>query len=529
VLPIKQSSQETIAEVVSGLEPYIPDITERWRERMSEEFGFGRRELIALERLTIGSGCTYFCHGDFAGFFENVGYFGARLAKLQVDTRSIARSLELYQELSEPYLNGLFGPRMIEIVATLDVMRSQIFVAVSGAYFDTKARESATLLSVLDAELTLGGLNEMLQLVLEITVANFAASVGALFLRQQDSETFRVEAAIGLEGIVPAEGFDIEIGQGFAGSVAGSGEPEMVLDSSRDGRILSEELKRRAKTLWGVPLKIGDRVLGVMMIGFAKPYEWLPTERDLMRAIADRSMMAIERAQMTEAVRLREQRIAELSAHLLSAQEEERKRISRELHDETGQALMVIRLYLGMLDAQLTKRTSKAKVRETVEVVDRTIEGLRRIISRLSPLVLQELGLVAAIRKEAKDTARNLGVKVRVAISDDVGRVAPEVEAALYRVVQEGLHNIVKHAQAKTAQVQMHREGVEVRLLIEDDGVGITAKSNSRGNSFGLAGIKERVTSLAGEVRVSSAKGKGTKLEITVPAPQLQPAMSQSA
>jgi signal transduction histidine kinase len=249
-----------------------------------------------------------------------------------------------------------------------------------------------------------------------------------------------------------------------------------------------------------------------------------------MRAIADRTVMAIERAQMTEELRAREARIAELSAHLLAAQEDERKRISRELHDETGQSLMVIRLYLGMLEAQLTGRTAKAKIRETVSVVDRTIEGIRRIIARLSPLMLQELGLVAAIRKEAKDLSKNTGVKVRVAINEDVGRLAPDIEAAIYRIVQESLHNVAKHAQAKTVSVQMSRNENSVYLTVEDDGVGMPAKVNSpRRNSFGLAGIKERIASLDGEVHVHSEKGKGTRLEIMVPAGQYQEAMSQSA
>src|SRR5437660_11826288 len=149
---------------------------------------------------------------------------------------------------------------------------------------------------------------------------------------------------------------------------------------------------------------------------------------------------------MTGARRDREHRIAELSGHLLRVQEEERERISRELHDETGQALMVIRLYLGMMEPSITARPLKTKVRETVEVVDRTIEGIRRIIGKLSPLVLQELGLVAAIRKEAKDLARNTGVKARVMISDEVGRFATGAEQAIYRVGQEALNNVAKHA-----------------------------------------------------------------------------------
>ena len=196
----------------------------------------------------------------------------------------------------------------------------------------------------------------------------------------------------------------------------------------------------------------------------------------MLRAIADRSALAIDRAGMTDALREREMRIAELSGHLLRAQEEERKRISRELHDETGQALMVIRLYLGMLEGSVGTRSARAKIRETLEVVDRTIEGIRRIIGRLSPLVLQELGLIAAVRKEAKDLAKSSGVKARVTVSPEFGRLPAIVETAVYRVVQEALHNVAKHAAANTVTIEMTREGDFVRLLVEDDGVGMPAK-----------------------------------------------------
>ena len=167
---------------------------------------------------------------------------------------------------------------------------------------------------------------------------------------------------------------------------------------------------------------------------------------------------------------------------------------------------------------------------DDVSVVDRTIEGIRRIIARLSPLVLQELGLVAAIRKEAKDLAKATGIKVRVVINEDVGRLAPDIEAAIYRVVQESLHNIAKHAQAHSASVQISRHEGTVFVSVEDDGVGMPSKiSTPRGHSFGLAGIRERVASLDGEVRVHSEKGKGTRLEIMVPAGLYEGAMSQTA
>jgi signal transduction histidine kinase len=516
VPPFKESSRELIVEVARALEPYFPDITNNWREKLVAEFGFDGRTLAALERLTPAAGCVYFCHNDFPGFEENLQYFGKRLSKLQVDTRAVARCLELFQLSCDPYISGLFPEREAEAKTALEVLSSVSFVIISGAYFDAKTLESNALLSLLDAELAAGDLGVLLQKVIEITIRAFQASMGAILLREPEQDHLRLANAVGLNS--EPDDLTVAIGQGFGGKIAFTGEPAMVLDTSAEGSF-SATLRAKAKSLWGVPLKAEGETIGVMIIGFPKPYEWLPTERELMRAIADRAALAIERAQMTAALREREQRIAELSGHLLRVQEEERKRISRELHDETGQALMVIRLYLGMMDSAANGKNLRGKIKETVEVVDRTIEGIRRIIGKLSPLVLQELGLVAAIRKEAKDLAKATGVKTRVLIAEDVGRLAPVTEQAIYRVVQEALHNVAKHAQARNVTIQVVRDNHVVHVQVEDDGVGIQpSRGNPRDRTFGLAGIKERIAMLGGVSRVISAREKGTRIEITVPA-----------
>lgn len=513
----KESSRELIAEVARALESYFPDITLSWREKLVAEFGFDGRILAALERLTLATGCSYFCHNDFPGFQENLQYFGTRLCKLQVDTRAVARSLELYQSFCDPYLSGLFPQREAAAKAALEMLSSVSFITISGAYFDTKTVESNALLALLDAELAARDLEVLLQKVLQVTIQTFQASLGSVLLREPEANVLKLGGTVGFEFELPDD-FRVPVGIGFSGKIAATGEPDMILDTSTDKGLLTSKIRDKAKSLWGVPLRADGQTIGVLIIGFLKPFEWLPTERELMRAIGDRTALAIERARMTDALREREQRIADLSGHLLRVQEEERKRISRELHDETGQALMVIRLYLGMLEAGVTGRNTKAKIRETVAVVDRTIEGIRRIIGKLSPLVLQELGLVAAIRKEAKDLAKTTGVKTRVAIAEDVGRLAPVTEQAIYRVVQEALHNVGKHAHAKNVAVQVSREAQTIHVSVEDDGIGIQPRSNSRGHSFGLAGIKERIAAMGGAARVISAKGKGTRIEISVPA-----------
>jgi len=517
VVPLKDNFRELIVEVARKLEPYFPDITARWREQLTREFHIEPRALATLEQLTIASACVHFKHEDFEGFFEMLNYFGTRLAKLQVDTRLLRRALEIYENFTHPYVSSLLSDRETEALNALEMVSSFSFVIISGAYFDTRTVESNALLKILDVELGDQPLEDMLQRVLELTTDAFGSNSGAILLHDPESDLLRVEGAVGLGEGLRGE-FALDLNKGFAGHIYNHGEPDMIIDASKDPRVAHPRLREIAKALWGMPLRYDNKTIGVILLGFDKPYEWLPTELELLKAIADRSALAIHRSRITAALREREARIAELSAHLLRVQEDERKRISRELHDETGQGLMVIRLYLGMLKKSLTSKAAKGKVDETLEVVDRTVEGIRRIIGKLSPLVLQELGLFAALRKEAQHLEQKHNVATRVAISDEVGRLSAETETAIYRIVQEALHNIAKHAQAQNAQVVMERDSGTIRLAVEDDGIGIFPKGNYRGNSFGLAGIKERVGMLGGDVRVISLKGKGTRIEVSVPA-----------
>jgi signal transduction histidine kinase len=131
--------------------------------------------------------------------------------------------------------------------------------------------------------------------------------------------------------------------------------------------------------------------------------------------------------------------------------------------------------------------------------------------------VLQEPGLIAAIRKEAKDLNKNAGVRTRVNISDHFGRLDPVIETAIYRVVQESLHNVAKHAQARNVEIHLERKGEVLKLRIEDDGTGIRQVTNSMRPSFGLAGMQERVSTLGGQMKVHSREGQGTTISITVP------------
>jgi len=209
--------------------------------------------------------------------------------------------------------------------------------------------------------------------------------------------------------------------------------------------------------------------------------------------------------------------LPELSRDLVRAQEAERKRISRELHDSTGQGLMVLRLYLSLMEHESETPDLQSKLQEALRLLDHTIEELRRVIGRLSPRALEELGLFAAIRREIRDFSRRTGISAQVELPKTPITLQHEIELALYRAVQECLQNIAKHSRARQFTVRLEEADGAIRLTIEDDGVGFSRKRDSR-SSFGLLGMRERVAALGGRVRVRTPKTGGTRIKVMLPA-----------
>jgi signal transduction histidine kinase len=214
-----------------------------------------------------------------------------------------------------------------------------------------------------------------------------------------------------------------------------------------------------------------------------------------------------------------ESHVSELSRHLVRAQEQERKRISRELHDEAGQGLMVLRLFLSGVLSESADADSdlRVKIQESLTMVDRTIGDLRRIIARLSPRVLEEMGLLAAIRKEVRDLGKNSGIQTELRLPREVDGLDQETRIAIYRSVQESLHNISKHSRAKCCCVQLELADRQVRLSVEDDGIGFSRPGKPSGRTFGLLGMRERIAALGGKIRIRSREGKGTRVHVVLP------------
>lgn len=179
---------------------------------------------------------------------------------------------------------------------------------------------------------------------------------------------------------------------------------------------------------------------------------------------------------------------------------------------------MVLRMYLQSLSSELAGyKMGPEKFDEAFELLDRTIEGVRRIIRRLSPRILEEMGLVAAIRKEVREVGRTMGIRAVVQIPETLTAIDHESEIAVYRTVQEALHNIAKHSGAKNLCLEISPGPSSIRIVIEDDGVGFTTEEKDSAQGFGLLGMRERVAGLGGTVSIRSLKNKGTRICVTLP------------
>lgn len=213
-----------------------------------------------------------------------------------------------------------------------------------------------------------------------------------------------------------------------------------------------------------------------------------------------------------------------LSSQIIRAQEEERKRIARELHDETSQSLASLIMSFDIVLKSFPQE-GNAEARERLEgsrtLVLRMLDDIRRLTFDLRPAMLDDFGLVPAIRHYLKTRVESTGIEVKLTMDGLEERLAGDLETNLYRIIQESLTNVIKHARARNVEVELTRRDNEITLEINDDGRGFDAGNfmefPRQNKGFGLFGIKERADLVGGKFRIDSAPGRGTKVSIKIP------------
>jgi signal transduction histidine kinase len=223
----------------------------------------------------------------------------------------------------------------------------------------------------------------------------------------------------------------------------------------------------------------------------------------------------------------RDTRRAELVRKLLSAQEDERRRIARELHDETCQTVTALAVGLDTVRRAASPEEASAKLEDARALASRTLDGLHRVIFDLRPSVLDDLGLASAVRWWVDRHLAPAGITARLEIENLEDRLPPTIEIPVFRAIQEALTNVVRHSGAKTVLVQMSREDGKLSVDVEDDGQGFTpadvATPSETGQGLGLLGMRERIEILGGTLTLDSSPGAGTHVAFTVPVPREEP------
>jgi PAS domain S-box-containing protein len=225
-----------------------------------------------------------------------------------------------------------------------------------------------------------------------------------------------------------------------------------------------------------------------------------------------------EAKQQEQSLRQSKELLRELSAHHDTVREEERKRISREIHDELGQKLTALQLEASMLAINFgnTHPSLSEKTQSILKLIDSTMEGVRAIASDLRPAVL-DLGLAAAIEWQLEDFQKRTGIVCHLSDGHSI-IVAGSISTAIFRILQEALTNIARHAQATKVEVSLKKVRGIIVMKVKDNGIGITAADLKRVKKFGIAGIHERVLMLEGKFKIRGTPGTGTLLSISIPA-----------
>lgn len=230
-----------------------------------------------------------------------------------------------------------------------------------------------------------------------------------------------------------------------------------------------------------------------------------------------------ELAALNEVVREKEAARGKLLEKIITAQEEERKRIARELHDDTSQALTSLKVGLKVLEGLRSPEQIQSHLAGLREVVAQTLESVHDLALELRPSVLDDLGLVAALERYIAEYQRRFGLQVVCQVIGFEGRrLPPTIETALYRIVQEALINVARHARASQINVLLEWNNQYLRAIVEDDGCGFEAAGHQE-RKLGLYGMEERATLIGGALKIESQPDLGTMVVVTVPASAMSP------
>jgi signal transduction histidine kinase len=309
-------------------------------------------------------------------------------------------------------------------------------------------------------------------------------------------------------------------GMGLPGRVLTSQQPEWIIDVTKDTNFPRAKLAQNigVKAGFAFPLLIGEQVVGVMEFFSTKTSE---PDTDLMKIMAEVGVQlgrAVERQWAEEDIRSSNERLRKLYQRLEMIREEERTRIAREVHDELAQILSTLKLELSLLDKKMVgdKAPLRGDTKMMLGLINNTIQTVKRIAMDLRPPILDDLGLHEAIQWQGREFEKRTGIHFKSEVCFGYVELDIERSTAIFRIFQETLTNVLRHAKAKNINVRMQEKDAIVTVQIKDDGIGINPDQISDFKSLGLLGMRERARAWKGDVNIEGTHNQGTIVTINI-------------
>lgn len=285
--------------------------------------------------------------------------------------------------------------------------------------------------------------------------------------------------------------------------------------------------KEKVKSFVVVPIGTGKRLLGTFLVEtMEKERVFTKSEIAFVQTLANHLAIAVENAKLMELVKEQTENLKTLSQQVIRTQEEERRKIAQELHDEIGQALTVMKINIEMSKQKIPSEFTQVidRIKENEELIVQTLEKVRNLTTDLRPPTLDDLGLVPTLNWYIQSFSKRTNIKVTFKTNHCRGRFPLDLEMVLYRINQEALTNVAKHAKATRVSITLEKKNNYALLTVKDDGVGFDIKKimseRKVKKGFGLFNIKERVKLLNGDFNVISKPKKGTRLKVRIPCPR---------
>jgi len=381
---------------------------------------------------------------------------------------------------------------------------------------ETLVETSQALASSLDVNVVLDRILEQVSRVVANDVCNIMLieGEGTQTVRSRGYETFDAETFIETF-VFPLSGLSVRQ------QIIDTKQPVVVPDVRTDPQWALPAGAAWLRSYVAAPIYLGEEVIGFINVGNSRAGFYNLSHAGRLQAFGHQAALAFQNARLFEETRVNAAHLQVLSRRLLEVQEAEWRAIARELHDEVGQALTAAKLNLQSLQKRPEASPIQAGLIDCADIINQALQQVRSLSLDLHPAVLDDLGLLPAVRWFVDREAQRGEFKAKVRAQNLPARIPPEIELVGFRVVQEALNNISRHAHAKIVTVDFWQDGSDFHLLIRDDGIGFDKEATfqrvMKSDSLGLLSMQERIALIHGHFEINSAPGQGTEIHARIP------------